>query len=52
MRPGTTSAGHYVPANSAVTNVPNFGFMALPRCLKVSISRNSRRVPVRTASAR
>jgi hypothetical protein len=21
-----------VPANSAVTNVPNFGFMALPRC--------------------
>jgi hypothetical protein len=47
MRPGTTSARHYVPANSAVTNVPNFGFMALPRCLKVSISDNNRRVPVR-----
>jgi hypothetical protein len=52
MRPGTTPARHYVPANSAVTNVPNFGFMALPRCLKVSISRNNRRVPVRTASVR
>ena len=35
-----------------IANVPNSGFMALPRCLEVSISRNNRRVPVRTANPR